>query len=84
MDNASIINDLNTIIDPEFYDLDVLTAVIMRHLDHMRQIAPEELMNTLNIELRCVHHEIRLGDGSYTEHCYNDCITAVKAIAAYL
>lgn len=84
MDNTGIINDLNSIIEPDVYDLDSLDYIIAKHLKYIRQKAPVELMNSLSIELRCVYYEIRLGDGEYTEHVYNDCIDALKAIIPYL
>ena len=86
MDNISIINDSNSIIDPDVYDLDVIDFIISKHIRYIRQKAPVELMKSISNEMRCVYHEIRLGDGNGDdiETVYNDTIDALKPIIPFL
>lgn len=85
MNKATVIAKLQYICSEEYYnnnnsDLFTLYRDICEYISFLNENISEELLSSLNTELKCVYNESRLGDGEYNDLVYNDCIDVIKDI----
>ena len=88
MESASIIAELKHICNYNEYPLAstlfTLYRDIIQHKDFIRENAPNDLYESLCVELDCVFNEARFGNGDDLDMVYEDCINVLKQIVEVL